>query len=131
MHKINSSLSMFLFDNILFASFIPQILMFLGFISCISAQLFSSEKPDKQEFTPAIETLTNAEKSNQSQSIAYFYHYNEIQENTILTKIPDKLFLKEGPVVDFPKLTYLFRSIDPSFSIFSRPPPFFFFQHIG
>lgn len=126
MHNNYPLLSMFIFDNILFATFIPQILMFLGFISCFTAQLLSSTHQEKQEFSQEVQSIAYVEESKQIHPIAYFYEYGISQNNSMLTNISDKLFLKESPRFDYPKFTFLFQNINISFSLFSRPPPFFF-----
>lgn len=114
---------MLIFDNILFASFIPQILMIIGVISCFSAQLFASVPEIEPEQTPEFQVCSYKSEDKQPQKVFDFYDYPNLQIEGILSKTSDKLFVETTPAYKYPVLTFLFRKLETGYSSFSRPPP--------
>jgi hypothetical protein len=112
-----------MFDNILFASFVPQILMILGYIMCLSAATSSSHVSGISEITPITQhqvffsTENKIETENTFQFEDYFF---------VSAIIPSKESIK--PIYYFPTIIPLVKCnacISNGFlaELFCRPPP--------
>jgi len=113
---------MLMFDNGLFATFIPQILMFLGYVSCLLAPgLFSHENATIS--TPVIAQVISADIDQLSVNTVSTYeiHFSAPvipMKQQALVSFPCK------PEVHFLKFTSTLCA-GISFEEFSRPPPSF------
>ncbi|HOH54946.1 MAG TPA: hypothetical protein PK903_02420 [Paludibacteraceae bacterium] len=114
-----------MFDNILFASFIPQILMVVGYVMCLSASVSSSHVSEVKEITPItqhqvfVSTENKIETGNTFQFEDYF---------SVSAIIPSEESIK--PIYHFPlifPLENLTSCISNDFlaELFCRPPPAF------
>jgi len=116
---------MLIFDNILFDTFIPQILMVLGVISCISVQFFNSSDDSKQNLTPASSIYIHSAVNHTAPSCFYYFDYQQIQNKSIKSDSDETFFLKKITSFTFPLYNYNFNYFKFGFSLFSRPPPLF------
>lgn len=113
---------MLMFESSIFASFIPQIIMVLGYLSCIFVPPFF--KSTQQELTPAatIEYVQADSKHEQNKTIEFQF----IQDVFVLNHNTTTLTYQEIRKKEFfVPITYFISSIF-SFRLFSRPPPFYF-----
>ena len=117
---------MLIFDNILFATFIPQILMFLGFVACVSASyLYPPPEPEKEtmsEYRPATIVADNV-----SHSKTFLFTDYDFFANPAVTQADSS----------DPNIPHISRSVYPlvttslsadgsDFLLFTRPPPVFY-----
>lgn len=116
---------MLIFDNILFATFIPQILMVLGVISCISIQFFNSSDDSKQDPTPVASIYIHSVANHTVPSCFYYFDYQQIKAKSIKSDSDETFFLKEIISFIVPRYNYNFNHFKFGFSLFSRPPPLF------
>lgn len=111
---------MLMFDNAIFASFIPQILMLLGYFACLLAPVH--HRLEKQEVESAqIIAYTQPTVVDSNQAIAHFQNYtnqaDDICEPQSLSAPP-----ADTSVLIFPDL--LLETNQGLLSkLFSRPPP--------
>lgn len=117
---------MFIFDNILFSSFIPQILMFLGIISCFSVSFLSSyHEATKPEISYQENSIAYHSEEIHSANVFHFSEYFSV-ENTATPvediKPPIYRVLKK---IEFTVLNNFILRKEFKFSQFSRPPPAF------
>ncbi len=114
---------MFLFENILFASFIPQILMFLGLISCFSASLSSTSDAEttKSDFISHESAITYSCEIENSSNIFHFYDYG--LQDFALNNNDNNLTHKEITTIKHPNYLDVLFSANVKFTLFSRPPP--------
>ena len=116
---------MFIFENILFATFIPQILMFLGLMSCFFASLFSNSHAEQKEsdFIVYKNTITHSSEIENSTEIFHFYDY--CLQDFILNNNDNRLTYREIKTIEHPKCLDVLVSFDVKSTLFSRPPPIF------
>lgn len=114
-----------MFDNILFASFIPQILMVVGYIMCLSASVSSSHVSEVKEITPKApyQEFVSAENKIEAGNTFQFEDYFSIS-----AVIPCEASIK--PIYHFPlkfPLVNLTSYISTGFfaAFLCRPPPAF------
>lgn len=118
---------MLIFDNILFATFIPQILMFLGFMSCVIAPLFSANHHAEVIFPNEPNLTEHTINIQQEATTVHFFDFHKIQSKTPALNESGNGFISEFIIYRYPEICYHFRSADVSFAHFSRPPPFYKF----
>ncbi|NDP21233.1 MAG: hypothetical protein GZ091_09155 [Paludibacter sp.] len=112
-----------MFDNAIFASFIPQILMVIAYISCVIAPNFTKQDDVDVTETPIYKVvLVQSTSSLPSQTIS-FDNINLISElfvPKIENTFPNAFFFKKI----FPEVVF---DISKSLKFFSflRPPPSF------
>ncbi|MFV0390571.1 MAG: hypothetical protein ACK5KP_01595 [Paludibacteraceae bacterium] len=118
---------MFLFESLIFSTFIPQILMFLGVVSCFSISFFSSSHDaDNVELTfHANEIVYTSNEQNQTPTF-HFSDYQFFQEEIILPDTDDFRLFNDFQLIKFPILYPPIFSFESIFSLFSRPPPCIF-----
>ncbi len=112
---------MLIFDNILFASFIPQILMFLGFISCMTAPYFSSPKEELHE--PELnEQVIIFQKTESSNKTAFFGDFSKYDREYSEIPVKTAVFI---PWIMVRKEFALFftESTGYRYAFLTRPPP--------
>ena len=113
-----------MFDNGIFASFIPQILMVLGYISCLIAPKIFVEK-DLHTLNAVEISLTSEEESVVSEKTAFYFDFNADCE--IIQESDDANSWSNFPKVH---LNIPYRHLRANdglfFSRFSRPPPICF-----
>jgi hypothetical protein len=114
-----------MFDNILFASFIPQILMVAGYIMCLSASVSSSHASEVKEITlkEPHQEFVSAENKIEAGNTFQFEDYFSVS-----AIIPCEESIK--PIYHFPlkfPLVNLTSCISTGFftALFCRPPPAF------
>ncbi len=112
-----------MFDNAIFASFIPQILMVLAYISCVIAPNFT--KQDNVDVTEAsiYEVVVIQSTSNLPSQTISFTEINLISDlyvPKIENRFPNAIYFKKI----FPEVVF---DISKSLKFFSflRPPPSF------
>lgn len=120
---------MLMFDNSIFASFIPQLLMLLGYLSCIFAPILPSlTSTPSEHVAPEIEidyveraaSITSVSKSDN-----YFYYF-DFQYDVECVHESNTTFnvdFKEKEISYGKKESTLIDEFF-SYSLFSRPPPF-------
>lgn len=114
---------MLMFENILLATFIPEILMVLGFLLCLCAPGFKSADStvDQAPIMAQVITIEHTQHSTYAVSICDFQTVTEV---VLIESHPARVFEKE-----IEKKT-LERPFDTSKGLiyigFSRPPPFIF-----
>lgn len=116
---------MLIFDNIIFATFIPQILMFLGFMSCVIAPFFSAHHHAEVVFSSEPNLTEHFISIQPEVTAVHFYDFHKVQSETPVLNESGKGFLSEFIIYRYPEICYLFRSADINFAHFSRPPPFY------
>ncbi|VBB44266.1 hypothetical protein TRIP_D250032 [uncultured Paludibacter sp.] len=114
-----------MFDNAIFASFIPQFLMILGFFSCIVAPSLSSK--NNSEHLESISATNAITYQVESQSKTKIFSFQEYQKST---KKEVKINLSNyfSPTLETTKIVYPdfivhWRRFEIISSLFSRPPP--------
>lgn len=119
---------MLMFDNAIFASLIPQFLMILGFFSVIIAPSLTSleNNTSSTEKELIIEQSTVSSLTQNLNAAYHFQNYLPQTQGIVTTKnvqLTNNLPIKE--------IFYFFFDVlllknNVYFSLFSRPPPFFF-----
>jgi hypothetical protein len=113
---------MTMFDNAIFASFIPQILMILAYISCLIAPNFSKQTNEVEIDNATVQVVANKSTTDLFASTVSFSDFNfendftkpEIQELIPVTYTLEKVYSGKVNYISY-KLKY---------DLFSRPPPF-------
>lgn len=110
-----------MFDNIIFASFVPQMLMLLGYLSCLFLPVHFRSEQQPAEFIQ----LTEYTQSN-PQSAVYNISFLEVIQEIEEIDFHKQLYLHHFTVSDvyFPHL-FFETSDNLYFRLFSRPPPEF------
>ena len=112
---------MLIFQNGLFATFIPEILMVLGYILCLFAPGIKSDKSSVDQM-PIIVQVSTFEQ--QKQISAYQSSFHDFQTSVINCdkKLPVSPFNERAISIPFESS---FSTLDSlSYVDFSRPPPF-------
>jgi len=114
---------MLMFDSGIFASFIPQILMVLGYVSCLIAPKIFVEK-NSIAFEVTEINITTIQEPVISEKTAFYFEYN-LEKEIIEKSAPILCFYDQYTTVKIPcRKIYLNAGL--SFSRFSRPPPAYF-----
>lgn len=110
-----------MFDNVIFASFVPQILMLLGYLSCLFLSLHLKSEQQPSESLQIIEH-TQCNSQSTVSNISFFDSIQVIDE----IHSQKQLYLHCFTVLInyFPSL-FFETGNDFLFSLFSRPPPTF------
>lgn len=120
---------MLMFDNDIFASFIPQLLMLLGYLSCflapiiptltaLNADIHTTDRNDvKHEVTVYFDANSNQIVTG---SVQNFQAVWDVQLNTEVFTVYASVISKTY----FRKEDFKFKSKLFTYSLFSRPPPF-------
>jgi len=113
---------MFMFDNGLFATFIPQILMFLGYVSCLLAPgLFNHESATISTQVVTQVVTVNVDPLSVNTASTYEIHFSAPIEPKIQQPLVNSIIRLEACF--FKSSSALTDGI--SFEGFSRPPPSF------
>lgn len=115
---------MLIFDNILFATFIPQILMFLGFISCVTVPLFSSFGDSQSVFTTETTSTDTLVESSVESPTAHFFDYQDFQKSISAPDLSGIGLFKDTREFVYPLVTHFRILSRVHFAHFTRPPPF-------
>lgn len=111
---------MFIFDNFLFASFIPQILMFFGFVHMVVAPHLSSDKSESKEIEQQESVVVISEQSDAS--VAQFSDYFQTDKISHTDELKISFIqLLAIRLVTPHKLKYPVTGFYTA--LFSRPPP--------
>ncbi len=121
---------MLLFDNAIFATFIPQMLMFLGYVSCVVAPFLTfsttSNTVENQPETFLAQHIEIDEQFSVSQEVAKSFHYHDFFQAEVADIITENQtfipYIKIDSVIPqssgHTNQAFLF-------TLFSRPPPFY------
>ena len=116
---------MLLFDNIIFSTFIPQILMVLGFVSCVTAPYFYPVQQSETEIrieTKSSETVT----ANYSQSTTFRFADYQVFEKDVAASVDLSIsFFNEIKRYIYPLIASSSTLTGTGFPLVTRPPPFF------
>ena len=117
---------MLIFENILFSTFIPQILMFLGFITCVSASYLypppESEKEITTEYRPAV---TVADNVNHGETFL-FTDYDFFANPVATAADSSDPYIPHISRYIYPLVTTSLPSDGTDFPLVTRPPPVFY-----
>lgn len=116
---------MLLFDNILFATLIPQLLMFLGLVTCFTESYLSSffeKNIDEKELTITLEY--SEKEQNHDVSIIHFDDFTPEITSILYSNLKNNSFEKYKKVF-YPNYSQPFHIAKNSYVFFSRPPPVF------
>lgn len=117
---------MLIFDNIIFSTFIPQILMLLGFVSCVSAPYFYPAQKSETEFrieTKSSETV----EANYCQSTTVQFADYQVFEKVVAASVGLSIpFLNEISRYIYPIIGSSSTLTGIDFPLVTRPPPFFY-----
>lgn len=113
---------MLMFDNAIFASFIPQILMVLAYISCVIAPNFTKQNKDVDTETATIKVVVVQSTISPPTSTVSFTEIDLITD-LFVSKIENLVPKASSYEKIFPVIVF---DIPDSlkFFFFSRPPPF-------
>jgi len=121
---------MLLFDNSIFATFIPQMLMFLWYVSCVVAQLLTfstyNNTAENQPDSFVAQRIEIDEQFSVSPEVAKSYHYHDFFQAEVADIITENHtfipYIKIDSVIPqssgHTNQAFLF-------TLFSRPPPFY------
>ena len=117
---------MLIFDNIIFSTFIPQILMLLGFVSCVSAPYFYPAQKSETELR--IETKSSdTVEANYCQSTTVQFADYQVFEKDVATSVGFSIpFFNEISRYVYPGFTSFSTLNGIDFPLVTRPPPFFY-----
>ena len=117
---------MLLFDNIIFSTFIPQILMVLGFVSCVTAPYFYPAQQSETELrieTKSAETVT----ANYSQSTTFRLADYQVFEKDVAASVDLSIsFFNEIKRYIYPFIASSSTLTGIGFQLVTRPPPVFY-----
>ena len=117
---------MLIFDNIIFSTFIPQILMFLGFVTCVSASyLYTPPEPEKEittEYRPAVTVADNVSHGDTFLFTDYQYFANPVAT----TADSSDPYIPHISRYIYPSVTSSLAFDGADFPLFTRPPPVFY-----
>jgi hypothetical protein len=121
---------MLLFDNAIFATFIPQMLMFLGYVSCVVAPFLTfsttSNTVENQPETFLAQHIEIDEQFSVSPEVAKSFHYHDFFQAEVADIITENQtfipYLKIDSVI--PQSSGNTNQVF-LFTLFSRPPPFY------
>jgi len=109
-----------MFENGLLATFIPEILMVMGFLFCLLAPNMDSASTTA-ELIPVVVQFSSVEKTPTSTYIASYSDFQQTQQIEIADKQPILFPQTELEMTFFEKLFLISDGL--SFDQFSRPPP--------
>ena len=113
---------MLIFQNGLFATFIPEILMVIGYILCLFAPGIKSHESSVDQ-VPAISVVSTFE--TQKQISAYQLHIHDFQTTEIVSDKKQSLPLYFEIALNSTYESPFSTSDGVSYGEFSRPPPAF------
>ena len=117
---------MLIFDNIIFSTFIPQILMFLGFVTCVSASyLYPPPEPEKEittEYRPAVTVADNVSYGETFLFTDYQYFANPVAT----TADSSDPYIPHISRYIYPLVSSSLTSYGVDFPLVTRPPPVFY-----
>jgi len=111
---------MFMFENGLLATFIPEILMVIGFLFCLLAPNMDSASTTA-ELIPIVVQFSTVEKTQTSTYVASYSDFKQTQQVEIAEKQPILFPLTRSKTTFSEKLFTISDGL--SFYQFSRPPP--------
>ena len=116
---------MLMFDNAIFATFIPQILMVLGFILCIAAPKFTPKTSTNFETFAEVKVIPFLAEIKQEKNVAHFFQHQITEKNSKQIKFQEYFSTTPKIIkINYPDLAIRWREIEFISSLFSRPPPF-------
>lgn len=116
---------MLMFDNAIFASFIPQIMMVLGFISCIVVPKFTAKTSTDVDAFSEVKVFNFQENTKQEINVAHFSQYQNTNKTSHQIKFQDYFSPTLAIIkINYPDLVVQWKKIEIISTLFSRPPPF-------
>ena len=116
-------MSMLMFQNGLLATFIPEILMVLGYILCLFTPVLKHDKASIQQNQPVTQITFSDQKDITTNQIA-FHDFQASSESIPEKMEPISLFIHNSGIISFPH-SYESTTDGLSYVSFSRPPPSF------
>lgn len=121
--------TMLMFDNSIFASFIPQIIMLMGYLMCLIApfmsQLGSNGYPANYHQDDIMSSQIVVESVNQVQYRVSCVHFDDVNVQVISLVDDVELSKPSFTVIKINLPEYNFCTMQGfCFRLFSRPPPF-------
>lgn len=120
---------MLMFDNSIFASFIPQIIMLMGYLMCLIApfmsQLGNVGYQTAYHQSDMVSTHIIVESTNQVYHRVHCVHFDDVNLQAISLDENTELSKPSFTVVKINLPEYNFCTMQGfCFRLFSRPPPF-------
>lgn len=121
---------MLLFDNAIFATFIPQMLMFLGYVSCVVAPLLtfstSDNTAENQPDSFVAQRIEINEQFSVSPEVAKSFHYHDFFQSEVADIITEnQTFIPYFKIDSVIPQSSGHTNQAFLFTLFSRPPPFY------
>ncbi|MBN2764887.1 MAG: hypothetical protein JXR27_00825 [Paludibacteraceae bacterium] len=121
---------MLLFDNAIFATFIPQMLMFLGYISCVVAPFLtfstSDNTTENQTDSLVAQRIEINEQFSVSPEVAKSFHYHDFFQSEVADIITEnQTFIPYFKIDSVIPQSSGHTNQAFLFTLFSRPPPFY------
>ena len=114
---------MFMFQNGLLATFIPEILMVLGYVLCLLTPGFKSHNTSSVDQASVVTNVISFEKQNQISAYQVSIHDFQSVEPVPDSKQSPSYFIEKA--INFTSVSHFSTSDGLSYVDFSRPPPFF------
>jgi hypothetical protein len=114
---------MFMFQNGLLATFIPEILMVLGYVLCLFVPGFKSHNNSVGDQGSVVTKVISFEQQKQVSAYQVSIHDFQSVEPVPDTKQPLSYYIERA--INFTSESHFSTSDGLSYVDFSRPPPFF------
>ncbi len=114
------------FDNIRFSTFIPQILMLLGFVSCVSASYFYPAQKSGTELRLEIKLSETVTANDSQSSTLHFTDYQVSEKAVAASEDLSMPFFNEIRRYIYPIIGSSSTLTGIDFPLVTRPPPFFY-----
>ena len=111
---------MLMFDNSIFASFVPQIIMLIGYLSCLLMPGYSISEQKTTLISPQIEFTSSFSELPSVQTTTCNFCYQQMDATVEEEKI--QICSAVNSIVYFVDLQIDLQN-SFSFTLFSRPPP--------
>jgi len=120
---------MLMFNNALFMSFIPQLLMVLGFLSCLIAPKLAGKQQNEQAAIVVSDEKTIAYQSDIQRESKIFHYFDNhyLSDNFVADKNENYSHSTVSTRIFYPDFKVYFNRLEICLSLFSRPPPFHLF----
>ncbi|MFV0472458.1 MAG: hypothetical protein ACK5L7_10595 [Paludibacteraceae bacterium] len=120
---------MLMFDNAIFASFVPQFLMILGFFSCIVVPGLSqqNENPEQSSAVVAVNTVYYQGGAIRKKTVAFQVSTHKYFGEDIITPSNDNRQKQLLSPISYSEHQTVFEKTEFYSCLFSRPPPSFCF----
>lgn len=120
---------MLLFDNAIFTSFIPQVLMFLGYLSCVVAPFLTfsnTNAAESQEETLVAQHIEIDVQFSVLPELAKSFHYHDLFQSEVADIITENQIFIPFIKIDSVVPQSCGHTNQPLlYTLFTRPPPFY------